>query len=455
MQRNLLEISDNQAEATVIATLLAHPDMVAYVDEVLKPGHFLQEETRCFYWAIRELYRKGIENFDAVNLSNIFNTNKAVAKKISEYNIGNLQEYIEASRFASRDTPEELREVSNRIIELAFKRALYNVCEEVERDCFKDNYSLDRLNSEFNNKVEWLTKNFVVNTDIENFGMKVDDLWESVVSHRTSNGYGVPSKFQSLAKYTSYEPSNLYVYKGRYKQGKSAVLMNEAIYMLQNNLSCVYIDSEISDELFFIRMLANISGVEIDTIKRGSYSKEQEQRVMKAKNWLKTRNFVHIYMTNPQKDQIYAICKRLKYSMGCQVVFYDYIKCNEGDGSVTANILGDLTDFLKNRICGELNLIGITAVQLNRQGEVADSDKIERYASFSCVWRFKDQEELAQDGLDGGNCMMRVDVNRNGMRMEPDERINFVFDAPRMRIIEAKKQPDPTDIGPFGNNSSE
>lgn len=449
MAKRLSEISDTQAEATVIATLLAHPDMVAYVDEILKPGHFWQEETRCFYWAIRELYRRGIENFDAVNLNNIFNTNRAVSRTLSEYNIGNLQEYIDTSRYASRDTPEELREVSNRIIELAFKRELCKVCEEIERDCFKDNYSLDKLNSDFNDRVEWLTKNFVVNSDIENFGMKVDDLWDSMVSHRTSSGYGIPSKFPSLAKYIAYEPSNLYIYKGRYKQGKSAVLMNEVIYMLQNNMSCVYIDTEISDELFFIRMLANISGVEIDTIKRGSYSNEQEQRIIKAKNWLKSRNFVHVYMTNPQKDQIYAICKRLKYSMGCEVVFYDYIKSNEGDGSVTANILGDLTDFLKNRICGELDLIGITAVQLNRQGEVADSDKVERYASFSCMWRFKTQEEIAEDGMDGGNCMMRVDVNRNGMHMEPDERINFVFDAPRMRIVEAKKQQSLVEITPF------
>ena len=449
IQKSLAEISDTQAEATVIATLLAHPHMLVHIDQTLRPGYFYGQENRCFFWAIRELYHRGIENIDSINLSNMINTNSAVAKKIAEYNIPSLQTYIEDSRFYVRNSLEELKEVSNRIISLAFKRELCKACEEVERDCFNDRYDLGQLNDRFNSKVDNLTKQFVIGSDITEFGNKVDSLWNNVVSRRTSGGYGIPSKYPLLSKFFNYVPTNLYVFKARLKEGKSALLMNECINMLQNDISCVYFDTEMDDDYFFTRMIANISGVELDRIESGNYQGDDEEKIYAAINWIKTRKFVHIYMTEPRKDEVYAICKRLTYSMNLQVVFYDYLKCNDGDGNLTSNILGAMTDHLKNKVCGELNLIGIAAAQLNRGFEVADSDKIERYASASIFWGRKTPEQIQDDGLEGGNCMMRVDANRRGMRMDVDERINFIFDGARMRIAEADKQPNKDDNNPF------
>ena len=73
-------ISDNQAEASVIATLVYHPDFILHTD-YLKPSYFYNVENGCIYWAIQELYKNGVDVIDAINITNMFNSNTAVKKK--------------------------------------------------------------------------------------------------------------------------------------------------------------------------------------------------------------------------------------------------------------------------------------------------------------------------------------------------------------------------------------
>ena len=41
-------------------------------------------ENGCIYWAIQELYKNGIETIDALNITNMLNSNNAVKKKIAQ-----------------------------------------------------------------------------------------------------------------------------------------------------------------------------------------------------------------------------------------------------------------------------------------------------------------------------------------------------------------------------------
>ena len=66
--RDISEISDIGAESGIIGTLIYHPDYVLVTD-YLKPKNFYGTENACIYWAIQELYKDGIANIDAYNLS--------------------------------------------------------------------------------------------------------------------------------------------------------------------------------------------------------------------------------------------------------------------------------------------------------------------------------------------------------------------------------------------------
>lgn len=432
-------ISDNQAEAGVISTLIRHPDFILYTD-YLRPKYFYNTENGCMYWAIQQLYKNGVTTIDAINLMNMLSSNKAVQREIDKYNLTNIQKFIDMSQYAVRHTIEEYKLLVNTVVTLAFKRDLYNVADEIEAACFNSEYDLNQLNSLVNKKINRLTEQYITSNDIVMFGDKVDDLWNEIKSRVTENGlYGIPSKFSSLNEYITYEPGELVLLKARMKRGKSAFFLNEAVHKIRNGVPTLYLDTEMQDRLFLERLLANLTGIPVKRIKTGEYSEEEGHKLDQVNEWIKKQPFVHIYLPQTTDEEIYAIHKILKYKMNLEFSIFDYIKSNIQSAAENYNALGSRCDFLKNNVAGELNIAMLAGAQLNRNNAVADSDKIERYVSASILWRDKTTEELAKDGLDCGNFAMTVDLNRLGEQMTEDEYIDMKFDGNLMRIEQAKQ----------------
>lgn len=433
-------ICDNNAESGVIATLVHHPEYIMQ-SEHLKPSHFYNKENGCVYWAIQELYKKGIDNIDTFNIENMINSNPAVKRMTDKFNVRSMQEFIDLSSTIARNSIEEYNLLVNRVIEFAFKRKLNNLLSELSNDCYKTDIGLEELSNRVYKSLSDTTEKFMTTNTVEMFGDKVDDLWNEVETRRTDNGlFGIPSKFPSINKYFTYENTELVLLKARMKMGKSAFMMNEAIHKVKMGVPTVYFDTEMSDRLFFERMLANLSGVEIKQIKSGFYDKAQAAKIKEAKEWIKQQPFVHIYNPQFSNEEIYALCNILKYKMGLKFVIFDYIKGNTLDSSSLYNELGGRCDFLKNDVAGNLDLAVLAACQLNRQNQVADSDKLERYASVSMSWRCKSSDEIVMDGVQCGNYRLNISLNRLGEQMSDNEYIDFVFDGGKMVINETEVQ---------------
>ena len=440
MATDISKISDNQAEAGVIATLVYHPEFILHTD-YLKPSYFYNVENGCIYWAIQELYKNGIETIDAINITNMLNSNKAVKKTIEQYNLSNIQEFISMSQYACRHSLEEYKLLVNNVVTMSFKRDLNKIAMEIQANCLNSEADLNKLNSLVNTKINKLTEGYITSNEIELFGNRVDSLWEEICNRRTDNGiYGIPSKFSLLNEFFTYEPGELVLLKARMKRGKSAFFMNEAIHKIKNGVPTLFFDTEMQDRLFYERMLANLTGIEVKRIKNGRYTYEEEQLLAKTNEWIKQQPFVHIYAPQTTNEEIYATHKILKYKMGLEFSIFDYIKSNILSSSENYNALGARCDFLKNNVAGELNIAMLAGAQLNRANQVADSDKLERYVSASIMWRDKTSEEIAKDTLDCGNFAATVDLNRMGEQQSEDEYIDFKFDGNRMRIEQAEKQ---------------
>lgn len=438
-QRLISDLSDNQAEAGVIATLVYHPEFILHTD-YLKPSYFYRVENGCIYWAINELYKSGVETIDALNITNMLNSDQAVKRKMSECNLTDMHEFIEMSRYACRHSLEEYKLLVGNVVTMAFKRDLLKVSTEVQDSCFNSNADLAKLNTLVNDKYTRLTEQYLVSSEIETFGAKVDSLWQEICDRRTDNGlYGIPSKYSILNDYFTYEPGELVLLKARMKQGKSAFFMNEAIHKIKNGVPTLFYDTEMKDRLFFERMLAHLTGIEIRRIKRGDYSYDEDQKLAKTMEWIKAQPFVHIYAPRTSDEEIYATHKILKYKIGLEFSIYDYIKSNIQSSSENSNVLGQKCDFLKNEIAGSLDIAMLAGAQLNRANDVADSDKIERYVSTTLWWRNKDNETIEKDGFKCGNYALTVDLNRNGAAMDEEEYIDFKFDGSIMRIEEAEQ----------------
>lgn len=105
----------------MIATLVYHPDFILHTD-YLKPKYFYDVCNGCIFWAIQELYRNGIENIDAINISSMLNSNQAVKKRIQSYNLTDIQEFINMAQYAARHSLEEYKFLVGTVITCAYKR---------------------------------------------------------------------------------------------------------------------------------------------------------------------------------------------------------------------------------------------------------------------------------------------------------------------------------------------
>lgn len=437
---DITELSDIQSESGIIGTLIYHPEYILHTD-FLEPGYFSGVENGCIYWAIQELYKDGIDNIDAYNISNKLQSHPGVAKTIDKYNLPSIQEFFELYKTTARHSLEEYKMLAKNVTELAFKRDLVKTTHVIENACFNKNKTLEELSNQVYSDLDRLTRKYVSSTDVRPLGDSIDEYWQEIVNRRSADGlYGLPSKYPVLNQYFTYQTGELVVLQAKYKKGKSIFLMNEAIHKLRNGVPTLVVDTEMATRTYVERLIAHMSGVDIKRVQNGKYTKEEEEKILSCLAWFRDQPFVHIYDPQMTNEKLYSICNMLKYKMNLQFVVFDYMKSNETSTGDNYNILGAQCDFLHNRIAGELDLAVLSACQLNREGKVADSDKINRYLSVAIKWGFKTMEMVAKDGTDCGNAFAQVYVNRLGEHMPEDDEnayADFDFAGSTMTISEA------------------
>ena len=442
VQKDISKISDLQAESGVIATLMYHPEFALHTD-YLKAGYFYDRFNGCFYWAVTELFKAGVDRIDAVNIENMINSNAAVKKTVAKYNT-NIIEFIDLAKYASRDTIEEYKLLVNTVVVLAFKRDLVKETNQIQSSCFDESIDLATLQQIVNGKVNGLLEKYLSTEDIRTLGDKIDEIWERIEEKRNPDGtYGIPTRYPMLNEYFTYQPGQLILFKAMMKRGKSTFMMNESIHKLKSGMSVLYIDTEMPDEQVTCRIIAHLTGIPVKVVETGRYGSAESDKIKKAIDWIKSVPFVHEYLPQHNENDIYVLNKILQYKIGMNFSVYDYIKPPDGivGAAEISNDMGSKINFLKNNVAGELKIPVLCGCQLNEDMKVADSRKLERYCDTSVLWREKKGEEIAKDGgLDAGNYCLMVDNNRNGASHLDGEYINFQFKGDIMMIEQASIQ---------------
>ena len=245
-------------------------------------------------------------------------------------------------------------------------------------------------------------------------------------------------------------PGTLTIFCARKKMGKSALLTNIAVnsaYVLQEPV--LYVDTELSFKEWRTRALAIISRVPERTIKHGKYTDEEYREIIKAVEIIEKGKLFHEYMPGFTVDKIVASFNKYKIKENIGLGIFDYLKepqmTQESAGRKEYQVLGDVTTRLKD-LSGQLDIPMITAVQLNRKHDIADSDKIARYGDIIIFWEYRTEEEIEDSGDKAGSHKLIIKDTRRGGGT-PDEGITYWFFKETLSIKEVSPSNQPIITG--------
>lgn len=437
IQLDIRDINSKESESGIIATLIHHPDYYFHSEELL-PNHFTVTENACVYGAISNLVKDGIENIDAYNICENINNADNMIQFRDSVTIDMVKQFVDVSGVLCRSSVNEYKMLVSNVLNAAFRRETYNGLKNCEQLCL--NLNEGGVEQKIYNTLDNIMMNYCQTSDAPEYKDVVDGYWHEIESRQEGGYAGIPFPFPTLNKYATIERGELFVFAADMKQGKSIMLLNCAMDLLKKDKAVLYVDSELNSRLFTARVLSHLTGIEFLRLTSGNYSEEEHEKINQAIAWMKTRKFCHIYMPIFDENTLYTTVKKVKHTMGLDVLVVDYFKSGgDGDAFNTYQELGRFVDLVKNKIAGKMDIAAIGATQATATGKIADSAKIGRNASTIAIMKSKTPEEIEADGVECGNKKLMVVLNRNGMQNAPGEYIDLNFVGNKILFTEAKQ----------------
>lgn len=438
------DINALESESGIIATLIHHPEFSFYSEQLL-PNHFTNKGNRYIYAAICELVRRDIKTIDPYNIIEALSSMEATRSFSDEVSVDKLQELMDLSPSIARTSIEEYNMLVDNVLDAAFRRDVYQKLRECMDLCTKPGEP--DLEKKISSAIDEIIGDYSASEDVPEFKDVIDELWQEVEDHQDGKDAGIPFKFPTLNEYVRIEQGELVVLGAPAKGAKSMFMLNEAVDILRQGKSVFYLDSELSSRLFLCRLISHLTGIEFSKIRSGRYTEEDAAKIEEAKAWVKQQKLVHMYLPIFDKQTIYTSVKRVSHRYGkLDVLIVDYLKPtgNSTEAYTVYSELGNLTDLIKNELCGKLGIAGLAAAQLAGNNRLADSVKISRNASTIMYMIDKTPEEMEEDGEGSGQKKLVVAQNRNGMQHVTGEWINLDFNGNICTLDEAKKQHVPS-----------
>lgn len=434
--RDDIIIRDVQAEAAVVASVLLKPELIFY-SENLTPNHFTSEDNAYLYWAVRDLVNKGFQKIDTYSVVNTLYRKESIRQKVEGFiTVQSVNETFEIAGSIARDTQVDYIGEVNKILDAALRREMVRMADEYKRMAM--NKEVEDVESRAYQILDNTMKRFSIVKDIPEVADIADEMLDQIIRDQEGMS-GIPFKWNVLNDYVRIEPGELVIFGAQAKQGKSMLLLNEAVDLLKKGKAVLYLDSELNTKMFMTRLFAHLSGIEYARLKSGNYSQEEHANLLAARDWLKTKTMTHLYMPIFDESTVYTTAKRLRHLGKMDVLIIDYFKSSKDEAYANYAELGKFVDLVKNKLAGALNIPALGAAQATSAGKLADSAKIGRNASTIIMIDDKTPEEIEEDGPECGNKKLKIILNRNGPQMGEGEYIDMRFNGNLIAYEEAKQ----------------
>lgn len=293
------------------------------------------------------------------------------------------------------------------------------------------------------------------NQQVEQIGTGIDEYYE-YLRERQGELDGIKIGYPIYEKSIGGLRVGVHIVGARKKTGKSYFALNAATWASYKEKNFVlYLDTELHrNQGQWDRFLARFCNQEVtvDDIKYGRFfgDERQEKIVSRAKAILKKLPLDYINITGRSIDEIISIMRRwLIQKVGynergelnkCLIV-YDYLK-PPADMKSLRDIkehqeMGGRLDGLHG-FTAQYNIPILTFVQLNREHDIAISDRIGWFCTSYCDFTTKTPEEIAADGPANGNRKLTPKDIRFGEGLDPGDYLNFHFSGKYSLLRELK-----------------
>ena len=285
------------------------------------------------------------------------------------------------------------------------------------------------------------------NKKTEIIGEDIDDYIE-FLSENVSDNVGIPTGFPryDAAIGGGLRRKCVDLIAARPKVGKS--MFGDAVAMNVSNLGIpvLMLDTEMSKEDHLNRMLANVSGVDINKISTGKFTENplEKEKVEKAAEKLKEIPYHYISIAGQPFENILAIMRKWIYqhvgfdeagvTNDCLIV-YDYLKLMGSEGISSSmqeyQVLGFQITQLHNFMV-KYDVPCLSFVQLNRDGitkestdVVSGSDRLIWLCTSFSIFKMKSEEEVAEDRIENGNRKLVPVVSRHGEGLDDGDYVSM------------------------------
>lgn len=285
------------------------------------------------------------------------------------------------------------------------------------------------------------------NKKTEIIGEDIDDYIE-YLSENVSENVGIPTGFPryDAAIGGGLRRKCVDLVAARPKVGKS--MFGDAVAMNVSRLGIpvLMLDTEMSKEDHLNRMLANLSGVDINKISTGKFTENplEKEKVEKAAQELKEIPYHYISIAGQSFENILALMRKWIYqhvgfdesgvTNDCLVI-YDYLKLMGSEGISSSmqeyQVLGFQITQLHNFMV-KYDVPCLSFVQLNRDGitkestdVVSGSDRLIWLCTSFSIFKMKSEEEIAEDKIENGNRKLVPVVARHGCGLDDGDYISM------------------------------
>ena len=269
------------------------------------------------------------------------------------------------------------------------------------------------------------------NSDLTPISNSIKEVMDSVEEAIKTGGKttGILSGFYAIDNMTNgFHKSDLILIAARPSVGKTALGISFIINAAKAGKSCAFFDLEMSKEQIVLRMLSNLTAIDMMKISSGRLTPAEMKKVITASKEL---NSLPIYIDDSSLNtpgQIMSKCRKLKREKGLDIVLIDYLQLMspEKQSDSRQQDVSDISRRMKI-FAKELNVPVLLLSQLSRAVEqrkdklpvlsdLRESGAIEQDADI--VMFIHRPDEMKGVERDGASADYEVDIifakHRNG-----------------------------------------